>query len=87
MRETIFDLIEEDVPEGKEGYFEIAKRAPQPKEKSFLNDIKDYAKTIVKGTVEGLGRLGTLMGPTQDFITKKNGKIQLGKSSEEQLEE
>lgn len=66
MKESIFDLVEEDVGNGKQGYLDIAKNAPQPKEKSFLNDIKDYGKTFVKGAVEGLTRLGRMMGPLQE---------------------
>lgn len=66
MSDTIFDLIQEDIPEGKEGYFELAKRAPQPKEKSFLDDVADYAKTFLKGGIEGISRLGRIMGPLID---------------------
>ena len=65
MRETIFDLIEDKIPEGKEGYFELAQRAPQPKEKSFFNDIADYGKTFLKGAVEGVSKLGRMMSPLQ----------------------
>lgn len=75
MKESIFDLVEEDIPDGKEGYFAIAKNAPQPKEKSFFNDVSDYGKTFVKGAVEGLGRLGLMMGP-----------LPSRQSTEEQLE-
>lgn len=64
MRESIFDLIDEPVSEGKEGYFELAKKAPQPKDNSFFNSVKDYTKTIVKGTVEGISRFGRMMGGT-----------------------
>ncbi len=87
MAETIFDLIEEEIPEGKEGYFEVAKRAPQPKDNSFFNSLKDYGKTIAKGAIEGISKLGTIMGPAPEIITKKNGKIQIGKSSEEELKQ
>jgi hypothetical protein len=75
---TIFDLIEEDLPEGKEGFIELAARAPQPKDKSYLNNIKDYAKTFLKGSVEGISRLGRIMGPTYDHE---------GKSGSQKLEE
>lgn len=61
MTGTIFDLIEENLPSGKEGYLELAKKAPQPKDNSFLNDVKDYAKTFLKGSVEGTVKLGQLM--------------------------
>lgn len=71
MNNTIFDLVESEIPEGKEGYFEIAKRAPEPKDSSFLDSIKDYAKTALKGTVEGVSRLGLLMGPLQTGIPQE----------------
>lgn len=35
----------------------------EPNESSFVDTIKDYGKTILKGSVEGLGRLGRIMGP------------------------
>lgn len=63
MKDSIFDLVDADLPVGKEGYLELASRAPQPKEKSFLNDVADYAKTFIKGGVEGISRLGRIMGP------------------------
>lgn len=66
MSGTIFDLVQGDIPEGKEGYFEIAKRAPTPKDNSFFNDIKDYGKTILKGGVEGISKLGRIMSPLID---------------------
>ena len=70
MKETIFDVVNErkEIPDGKEGFMEIAKRAPALKDSpSFFDDIKDYGKTILKGTVEGLSRFGGIMGPTQDI--------------------
>lgn len=73
MKETIFDVVKEreEIPEGTEGFMEIAKRAPTLKDSpSFLNDIKDYGKTILKGTAEGLSRLGGIMGPIQDLHGK-----------------
>lgn len=73
MNETIFDLIQEDIPSGKNGYIELAKNAPQPKEKSFLNDVSDYAKTILKGSIEGVTRLGRMMGPLD--VGKPTSKI------------
>jgi hypothetical protein len=77
MNNTIFDLVEADLPDGKEGYFEAANRAPQPKDDSFINTMKDYGKTILKGGIEGVSRLGRMMGPLQD---------NQGKSTEEQLQ-
>lgn len=67
MTNTIFDLVQEDIPEGQEGYFAVAKNAPEPKDDSFFNSISDYAKTFLKGTAEGLGRLGRVMGPLQNY--------------------
>jgi len=78
MSGTIFDLIEEDLPPGKEGYLELAKKAPQPKDDSFLNDVKDYGKTFLKGLVEGTQRLGKIMGPLQSYE---------GKTSQEEQEQ
>ncbi len=76
MKETIFDLIEEPVSEGKQGYFDIAAKAPQPKDDSWLNQVADYGKTILKGTAEGVSRLGRMMGP-----------LETGKPSQKQFEE
>src|SRR2546429_5451563 len=78
MDETIFDLIEEPMSEGKEGYFKLAQNAPEPKDDSFLNSIADYAKTFIKGGIEGVSKLGRIMGPLQD---------PKGRSSEQILEE
>jgi hypothetical protein len=78
MTNTIFDLVEEDIPEGKEGFFALAKNAPESKDDSFFNNVSDYAKTFLKGTSEGLSRLGRMMGPLQDYS---------GKGTHEELEE
>lgn len=77
MKETIFDLIEKDIPEGKKGYFELAKNAPEPTNDSFLSNIGDYGKSILKGYVEGVSRFGRMMGPTSGYE---------GLSDEQQLE-
>lgn len=69
MKDTIIDLVEEEIPEGKKGFIAISAGAPQPKnsndpkDKSFFNDVSDYAKTFLKGSVEGVTRLGRMMGP------------------------
>lgn len=73
---TIFDLIDETPQEGIEGYAELAKQAPSPKDNSFFNTIKEYGKTALKGGIEGVSRLGLVMGP-----------LQTGKSSQRQLDE
>jgi hypothetical protein len=76
MTGTILDLVQADIPEGKEGFLELASRAPSPKDDSFLNTIKDYGKTAIKGTAEGLGSFGRMMGP-----------LETGKTTPQQLEE
>lgn len=76
MPETIFDLIEDEMPEGKEGYFALAEKAPKPKEKSFLNDVSDYAKTFIKGTIEGFEKLGTAIGPTGKAIRQPEKELE-----------
>lgn len=68
MTGTIFDLVESPPATGKEGFFEIAEKAPKPKDNSFLNQVSDYAKTFLKGSVEGISKLGTLMGPSGENI-------------------
>jgi hypothetical protein len=64
MPGTIFDLIEEEPKEGKEGFFQLAEKAPQPRDDSFLNTIKDYGKTALKGSIEGFSRLGKMVSGT-----------------------
>ncbi len=59
-----FDFEEYEPPKSKE-------------EKSYFQNVKEYGKTIAKGSVEGLSRLGGLMSPIQDLH---------GKSYSDQLE-
>src|SRR6185436_7350167 len=40
--------------------------AEKKEEGGFLESAKDFGKTIVKGAVEGISRLGTVMGPIRD---------------------
>lgn len=75
---TIFDHVEENVSEEEKRDREISKNAPMPKDTSFLNTIKDYGKTALKGTIEGVSKLGRMMGPLQD---------ESGKTTEQQLQE
>jgi hypothetical protein len=45
-----------------------AYETPTPKqEKTYLDTAKDYGKTVLKGTAEGLSRLGRVMSPIQDL--------------------
>lgn len=83
---TIFDLVQPELS-GKEGYLEIAKNAPQPKDNSFLSSVADYGKTILKGSIEGLSRLGKIMGPTHDLPRVEQGKLIAPRTSEQELEE
>lgn len=83
---TILDLVQPELS-GKEGYMELAKRAPEPKDNSFLNSVADYAKTALKGTVEGISRLGTMMSHTYETPQFENGKLKPTRSKQQQLEE
>lgn len=87
MTGTIFDVVKErtEIPEGKEGFFETAKRMPEPKDKSFFQTAKEYSKSILKGTSEGLTRLGGMIGPTQDIYGTPRAELQ--KKHTEQLNE
>jgi len=56
--------------------------SPVPKkEKSFIQQAREYGKTIVKGGIEGLSRLGGIMGSTQDIHGKPYSE-QLEKQTE-----
>ena len=56
-------------------------------DESFLSDIKDYGKTILKGTAEGLGRLGQMMsGHVKRPEISDEGKIILPESKEQEKE-
>lgn len=84
MNKTIFDAIEKQPLEGQKGFLEASKNAPIPKDISFFDDIKDYGKTILKGTVEGLTRFGRMMGPT---LESNKPSSQLLEEQTETLEE
>lgn len=87
MSDTIFDVVRErtELPEGQEGFMEAAKRMPELKDKSFFQTAKEYGKSILKGTSEGLTRLGGIMGPTQDIYGTPRSEFQ--KQHTEQLNE
>ena len=89
MEKTIFDAIERPIPPTKEGYFEVAKKAPRGNEDTYFKDIsdfvdsfwegaKEYGKTALKGGIEGITRLGRTFGPLQE---------EFGKSNQQQLAE
>jgi len=72
MTGTIWDLVEKEPLEGKEAFWEEAKKAPKPKDDSYLSTIKDYGKTILKGTVEGMSKAGRMMGGlSPDYATQR----------------
>ncbi len=83
MTGTILDIVKEreEVPEGKEGFFELAKRAPEAKDDSYFDTVKEYGKSILKGSAEGLMKFGRMMGPLEDLHGRSNAEI-----SEEQTE-
>lgn len=59
-------FVEEEfkqTPEGEEGFFAIAKNAPDPDEEGFFHKVSEYGKTALKGTVEGISRFGLAFGP------------------------
>ena len=67
MSGTIFDLVEIEPRPGQEGFFDLAAQAPMPEEKSFFGKAKkfakEYGKTALKGSAEGLYQLGRIAGP------------------------
>jgi hypothetical protein len=67
--------VKKSKEEPKEEFDFSAYEQPVKKEFSFLDTVKDYGKTTLKGFAEGLGRLGRMMGPLEG-----------GPSSEEQLQ-
>lgn len=75
MTGTIFDLVEVDLPEGQKGFMEAAARAPKPTDSSWLTKVNDYGKTATKGFVEGVSRLGRIMGPLQDNRRRSESEI------------
>lgn len=77
MKQTIFDAIEEPIGEGKKGFFDVAERLPEPRDNSFFGTIKEYGKSALKGSAEGLARVGLMMNPIP----------YTGKSQQEQLQE
>lgn len=68
-------------------FIDMAENAPHPKDNSYFNDVKDYGKTILKGSIEGISRLGKMMGPTQDYPKFKEGKLIPGRNAEQELEQ
>lgn len=78
---TIFELLEAksfSTPQDKNESFEnLVQSVPDVEDEStFFDTIRDYGKTFVKGTIEGISSLGRLMGPLKE-----------AKGTQEQLEE
>ena len=86
MNNTIFELVREKPTEGKDGFLEMAKNAPQPKDDSYLNSIADYAKTFLKGSIEGMQNLSNIMAPSIRTPEIKEGKFQFGLTPSERSE-
>src|SRR5215510_5204943 len=80
---TIFDLIKSP-PEGKQGYIDLADELPEASDDSFLRKASDYGKTILKGTIEGVSRLGRMLGPLE---TPGKEESQLFEEQTQRLEE
>jgi hypothetical protein len=76
MNNTIFDVLEDEIPEDKKGYFKIAEKAPEPKDDEFLENVKDYGKSILKGSIEGISRLGKMMGPIPSYTKTSSQELQ-----------
>ena len=83
---SIFDLIRssqnEDLGDEK-SFFDVVRQLPDAKGESFLAKASDYGKTLLKGSIEGISRLGRMMGPLQ--VGKTEEQIQSGLT--ERLEE
>lgn len=69
-------ISQNDIEQNTEDYGFVPKDI-KPKQ-SFVENVADYGKTILKGTVEGLGKLGKMMSPLQSYE---------GLSSQEELQE
>lgn len=88
MNKTLIDAYEENRKlTGQEGYLELAAQAPKVKDNSYWGAVKDYGKTILKGAVEGISRLGQAMGPTFEVPTFEDGQLKLPRSNKQALEE
>jgi hypothetical protein len=78
MEETIFDFIKNqnaEPPSEEQEFFHAAKNIELPSDEYGLTDLGEFGKTIGKGVIEGVSKLGRMMGP-----------IPGRESTEEQLE-
>jgi len=69
---SMFDMDDNSspkkVPKSRSDFdFDVYETPETKPKKSFLDTAKDYGKTILKGSAEGLSKLGGLMGPLQDI--------------------
>lgn len=84
MKDSIFDLT--DDPRDNTGtIFDLTsnEKSDYSDRGSFFSKIKDYANTIAKGSVEGLSKLGSMMGPYEENVKISPQKISLPRSKEE----
>lgn len=77
MTGTIFDLVEQQPSEGTKGFFEIAAKAPSPKDNSYFNSVKEYSKSIGKGVLKGIVKLGESISPADPYVPRGEFSKQL----------
>lgn len=65
MTGTILDSIEDEDRERRQFLNYAASSEKEPEENLYKSSVFDLGKTILKGSVEGLSRFGTALGPTQ----------------------
>lgn len=86
MNKDIFDYFDETEPlKGQDGFEKFAMRSPDLKDDSWIGTLKDYGKTALKGTAEGLQQLGHIMGPTGTPYEQQKSVEQLTDVLNEQL--
>ena len=72
--------------EKKLSNFERLKQKIGESSERFKQGQNNFGKTLLKGTLEGVSRLGKAMGPTYEKPKIKDGKIILGRDSKQELE-
>jgi hypothetical protein len=72
---SIFDLFP-DAPEEVRNNPLVEEKLPKFKDESYLQGFKEYGKSALKGTVEGLGKLGRIIGPLQDYEGRSEKQIE-----------
>lgn len=72
---SIFDLFP-DAPEDVKDNPLVLEKLPEFSDNSFLNKLREYGKSALKGTAEGLGKFGRIMGPLQDYEGRTEKQIE-----------